>query len=266
MSTYNTILIERTGQVALVTLNRPGSLNAFDTEQRQEFIRAAREVNADDSIRVVVLTGAGRAFSAGADLAESAGKGASDNRGQDTEDLLNNDYKPGVLAISNAPKPWISAVNGAAAGVGSAFAMACDLTVMADDAYIYQAFGAIGLVPDGGATWQLVHTLGRKKAYEIMVTGEKVRAEKCEALGLCNRVVPSAELVDQALAWAQEIAGKAPLAMRYAKESVQFATTHALPDVISNEARLQHICVNSDDSREGAIAFLQKRAPQFKGH
>ena len=264
MSTYDTILIERTGHVALVTLNRPASLNAFDTQQRQEFIRAAREVNADDTIRVVVLTGAGRAFSAGADLMESAAP--SDNRGQDTEDLLNSDYKPGILAISNAPKPWISAVNGAAAGVGSAFAMACDLTVMAEDAYIYQAFGAIGLVPDGGATWQLVRTVGRKKAYEVMVTGEKISAQKCEALGLCNRVVPGAELVEQALAWAGEIANKAPLAMRYAKESVQFAVEQPLPDVISNEARLQHLCVNSDDSREGAMAFLEKRAPQFKGH
>jgi 2-(1,2-epoxy-1,2-dihydrophenyl)acetyl-CoA isomerase len=264
MSTYETILIERTGHVALVTLNRPASLNAFDTKQRQEFIRAAREVNADEAIRVVVLTGSGRAFSAGADLTESAGR--SENRGQDTEDLLNSDYKPGILAISNAPKPWISAVNGAAAGVGSAFAMACDLTVMAEDAYIYQAFGAIGLVPDGGATWQLVRTVGRKKAYEVMVTGEKISAQKCEVLGLCNRVVPSAELVEQALAWAGEIANKAPLAMRYAKESVQFAVEQPLPDVISNEARLQHLCVNSDDSREGAMAFLEKRTPQFKGH
>ena len=261
MSEYKTILVQRTGRVALVSLNRPDKLNAFDTALRREFISAAREVNADDDIRVVVLTGAGRAFSAGADLAEDGG--IVDGAG--TEDMLNSDYKFGILAIDRAPKPWISAVNGPCAGIGTAYAMACDLMVMADDAYLYQAFAAIGLVPDGGATWQLARALGRKKAYELIVTGEKLGAGDAEALGLCNRVVPAGELVEQAVAWAQEIAGKAPLAMRYAKESLNFAMENNLADVISNEARLQHLCIDSDDAKEGAVAFLQKRKPEFKG-
>ncbi len=261
MSDYKTIEIERTGHVALVTLNRPDNLNAFDTSLRREFIDAAREVNKDGAIRVVVLTGAGRAFSAGADLAEEGG--VTDGAG--TEDMLNSDYKFGILAIANAPKPWISAVNGPCAGIGTAYAMACDLMVMADDAYLYQAFAAIGLVPDGGATWQLARALGRKKAYELIVTGEKLKADDAAALGLCNRVVPAGELVEQAIVWAEEIAAKAPLAMRYAKESLNFAMENTLGDVISNEARLQHLCIESDDSKEGAIAFLQKRKPEFKG-
>lgn len=261
MPDYNTILIERTGHVALVSLNRPDNLNAFDTSLRREFISAAREVNADDDVRVVVLTGAGRAFSAGADLAEDGG--IVDGHG--TEDMLNSDYKFGILAIDRAPKPWISAVNGPCAGIGTAYAMACDLMVMADDAYLYQAFAAIGLVPDGGATWQLARALGRKKAYELIATGEKLKADDAEALGLCNRVVPGGELVEKAIIWAEEIAEKAPLAMRYAKESLNFAMENSLADVISNEARLQHLCIDSDDSKEGAMAFLQKRKPEFKG-
>ena len=261
MTDYKTLTVARTGAVALLSFNRPNNLNAFDTAMRREFVVAARELNKDEAIRVVVLTGSGRAFSAGADLAEDGGI----MDGQLTEDMLNQDYKPGLLAIADAPKPWISAVNGPCAGIGTAYAMACDLMVMADDAYLYQAFAAIGLVPDGGATWQLARTLGRKRAYELIVTGEKLPAARCAELGLCNRVVPAAGLTDQAVAWGAEIAGKAPLAMRYAKESLNFAMENSLGDVISNEARLQHICVDSEDAREGGLAFLQKRKPAFTG-
>ncbi|GHD27873.1 enoyl-CoA hydratase/isomerase family protein [Halioglobus pacificus] len=261
MSTYETITIEHTGHVALVTLNRPDKLNAWDTVMREEFVRVAREVNADSNVRAVVLTGAGRAFSAGADLTEEGGI----VDGQGTEDVLNHSYKPGIMAVAHGNKPWISAVNGACAGIGTAYAMACDLMIMADDAYLYQAFGAIGLVPDGGATWQLARGLGRKRAYELMVTGEKLNGESAVALGLCNRVAPAEELVDQAMAWAGEIAEKAPLAMRYAKEAVNFAMENTLPDAISCEARLQNICIESNDSKEGVMAFLEKRKANFTG-
>ena len=156
MSALETVTIERHDQVALVSLNRPDSLNAFSAELRRDLAAAVNEVNADDGIRVVVLTGIGRAFSAGADLMEVQGDDF------DVRSQLNNEYKPVLMAISESSKPWISAVNGAAAGIGSAFAMVCDLTVMAEDAFIYQAFAAIGLVPDGGATWHLARTkIGR---------------------------------------------------------------------------------------------------------
>jgi 2-(1,2-epoxy-1,2-dihydrophenyl)acetyl-CoA isomerase len=261
MSNYETVSIERQQSVAIVRLNRPDALNSFNAALRRELLLAAREVNDDKDIRVVILTGAGRAFSAGADLSETSAAGENFR----VEDELNGEYKPVLMEITAAPKPWISAVNGAAAGIGSAFALVCDLTVMAQDAFLYQAFSAISLVPDGGATWHLVRTIGRKRAYEMIVTGEKVPAQQCMELGLCNRVVPTEDLVQETLAWAQELANKAPLALRYAKQALNEAMEASLDNTISNEARLQHICVSSEDAREGISAFLQKRKPQWQG-
>ena len=259
MSGFETVTVERRGMVGVVTLNRPDVLNAFNAVLCRELLLAVEEVNADQDIRVAVLTGAGRAFSAGADLGEIQGPGAS------VIDTLNNAYKPILMAITNAPKPWVSAVNGAAAGIGSAFAMCCDLTVMAEDGYIYQAFSAIGLIPDGGATWHLVNTLGRKRAYEMIVSGEKVAAQKCLDLGLCNRVVATDSLMDETMSWAEELATKAPLSLRYAKKALNDAMNYSVGDTISNEAELQHLCITSEDAREGVAAFMQKRSAQRKG-
>jgi len=261
MTDYQSIEIERQGSVAVVTMNRPEALNSFDATLRREILLAAREVNDDDSVRVVVLTGAGRGFGAGADLSELP----MDDPDWRVEDQLNLEYKPVMLEIFNAPKPWISAVQGPAAGVSSAFAMVCDLTVMAENAYIYQAFAAISLVPDGGATWHLVRTIGRKRAYEVIVTGEKVSAQKCFEWGLCNRVVANDQLMDETLAWAEELAARAPLSLRYAKQAVVHACEADLVQTISDEARLQGICIDSEDAAEGTAAFLDKRPPVWKG-
>lgn len=261
MSDYETVLIEQHGAVAVVSLNRPDALNSFNAALRRDILLAARQVNDDDSVRVVVLTGAGRAFSAGADLGELPDAGDNFR----VEDQLNGEFKPSLLEIMEAPKPWISAVNGPCAGIGSAYAMACDLTVMAEDAFVYQAFSAISLVPDGGATWHLVRTLGRKRAYEVIVTGEKIKAGKCLDWGLCNRVVPAEQLLEETLAWAQELAGKAPLSLRYAKQALNGAIENTVGDTISAEAKLQHLCITSDDAKEGVAAFMQKRAPQWQG-
>ncbi len=256
---YENVKVEREGPIAIVSFNRPKTLNAIESGIRREIAAAVDEVNGDDSVRVVILTGEGRAFCAGADLTERRSDGV------DVEQLLNDEYKPVLMAITEAPKPWISAVNGAAAGVGSAFAMNCDLTVMAEDAYLYQAFAAISLIPDGGATWHLARTLGKKKAYELIALGEKLKAEKCLELGLCNRVGPTEQLLDEARALATELVGRAPLSLRYAKETVNAAMSESVGETISHEARLQKICSTSEDAREGALAFLEKRAPVFKG-
>lgn len=259
MSKLESVNIERHGAVAVVTLNRPQALNAFEASLRRDLLSAVKEVNADESVRIVILTGAGRGFSAGADLTEPQPEGF------DVRDQLNGEYKPILMGITNAPKPWISAVQGPAAGIGSAFAMNCDLTVMAEDAYLYQAFTAISLIPDGGATWHLVRAIGRKRAYEVILTGEKVTAAKCLDWGLCNRVVPTDQLLEQTLAWAQELAAKAPLSLHHAKTAVNRAMEDSVADTISSEAELQYLCVNSEDAVEGVTAFTEKRAPVWKG-
>jgi 2-(1,2-epoxy-1,2-dihydrophenyl)acetyl-CoA isomerase len=259
MSEFESIRLEVDGPVATLTLDRPKKRNAFDVPMLRECLAAVEQIHTDDALRVAILTGAGRSFSAGADLT------APPLPGRTVVEHLEHDYRPVLMAIVHGPKPWISAVNGAAAGIGSAFAMSCDLTVMAEDAYLYQAFGAIGLVPDGGATWHLARTIGRKRAYELIVTGEKLAAQRCLELGLCNRVVPADRLLAEARAWALELAGKAPLALRHAKRALQTAMDSDLGTTYSREAELQALCLASDDAQEGAQAFLEKRPPVFRG-
>lgn len=258
-----TVNIERDGAVARVVLDRPDSLNSFNAALRRDLLTAVSEVNADKSVRIVVLAGAGRAFCAGADLTENL---HGDNAGGvAVEQQLNAEYKPAVLGIVESPKLWIAEVQGAAAGIGSAFAMACDLMVMAEEGYLYQAFGAIGLIPDGGATWQLLRAVGRKRAMEIIVGGERLYGPRCLELGLCNRVVAADQLTAATREWAQELAQKAPLALTYSKAAVAQADSVGIGEMISAEATMQHILVDSGDAREGIAAFLEKRPPQFKG-
>ena len=156
---YETIKTEVDGNVGILTLNRPDSLNAWNTQMRADFRAAAAELEADPEVRCIVLTGEGRAFSAGADLKETAGI-----RDTTVERVLVEEYKPCVLAITNSNKPWIAAVSGPASGIGAAYAQACDLMIMGESAYIYMAFAAIALVPDGGNTWQMVRQLGYRRA------------------------------------------------------------------------------------------------------
>lgn len=259
MPSFEHVQVEIAGPIATLTMSRPEKRNAFDIPMLKEMLEAVEAINRDEALRVAILTGRGKGFSAGADLT------ARMEPGRSVVDNLEEDYRPVLMAIIEAPKPWISAVNGAAAGIGSAFAMSCDLTVMADDAFLYQAFTAIGLIPDGGATWHLARTIGRKRAYELIVTGEKLAAEKCLALGLCNRVVPADRLLEETRAWAEELARKAPLSLRHAKTALRTATTSDLGATYSKEAELQLACIESEDAREGIQAFIEKRSPVFRG-
>ncbi|WOJ96153.1 enoyl-CoA hydratase/isomerase family protein [Congregibacter brevis] len=262
--TFETLLIEKHGPVARLVMNRPDKLNTFSTTLRQEMMAAVNALNADPELRVIVLAGAGRAFSAGADLQDSAG-GDPAHRGQLTEHMLKNEYKPSILGITDSSKLWIAEVSGPAAGIGSAYMMACDLVVMAKGGYLYQAFGAIGLIPDGGATWQLLRALGRKRALEVIVGGERIYAERCLEWGLCNRVVEDGEETEAALEWAAELAKKAPLAMQFSKKAIAMAADLNFGEMISQEAAMQNICISSEDSTEGVMAFFEKRPPAFKG-
>ena len=170
-----------------------------------------------------------------------------------------------MLAIHHARKPWIAAVNGPCAGISYSYAMACDLMVMAESAYLFQPFVGIGLVPDGGATWLLPSFVGAKRAYELMAFGEKLGAEKAVEWGLANRILPDDDFAGHAMTFAQELAGRSPLGLRYAKEALAFGASHNLGDTISKEAALQVSCIGSDDSKEAIKAFFEKRQPDWQG-
>ncbi len=259
MSTYELIRFETDGALATITLDCPKKLNAMNEEMLTELFDATKRANEDDDVRIVILTGAGRSFCAGADLTMRHSPGGS------VGSHLDDFHRPILMAIREAPKPWISAVRGAAAGIGSAYAMGCDLTVMAEDAYLYQAFSNIGLVPDGGATWHLTRTIGRKRAYELIATGEKLPATRCLELGLCNRVVPTDRLLERTRDWAGELARRAPLALRHAKTSVRTASECDFPTTFTREVELQALCSESADHLEGVRAFMEKREPVFEG-
>lgn len=261
---YQTLRIEAHGPVARLVMNRPDKLNTFSSDMRAEMLAAVNTLNADPKLRVIVLAGEGRAFCAGADLADGM-VGEAQELGAATEHMLNVEYKPSIMGISESSKLWIAEVSGAAAGIGSAFMMACDLVVMAEGSYLYQAFAAIGLIPDGGATWQLLRAVGRKRALEIILGGERIDAQRCLELGLCNRVVSEGSETQQALQWAAELAEKAPLAVKYSKQALHMAAELGLGDMVSREAAMQSICIASNDASEGISAFLEKRAARFTG-
>lgn len=258
-SLYEHVALEREGPVAILSLDEPAKLNAMDVAMLRELRDAVAKIEGDDAIRVAILAGRGRAFCAGADLRADLGPGRT------TADHLNEDHRPVLAAILASRVPWISAVQGAAAGIGSAYMMSCDLTVMEQDAYLFQAFAGIGLVPDGGATWHLATTLGRKRAYELIATGERIPAARCLEWGLCNRVVPTGQGLCEAKAWAAALAERAPLSLRHAKQAVQTAITSDWNTTYDHEVELQMRCFESEDAREGVRAFVEKRAPVWKG-
>lgn len=258
---YQSLTYEKVGRVAVIKFNRPDKLNAFDTSQRREFVQAAREANADKDVWVVLLGAHGRAFSAGADLSEPNNEF---NDGHAVEDMLNLEYKPGIMQIADSRKPWVCAVNGACAGVGYSYAMACDMVMMADNAFLYQPFSAIGLVPDGGSTWLIPAAVGHKRAFELMALGEKLTAEKALEWGMINRVVPADSLQDDALALAQDLAERSPLALRHTKAALRYATEHSLSESITYEASLQRMCIDSEDSGNAVRAFFNKEKYEWQ--
>lgn len=259
MTDFETINYTVSNRVATIKLNRPKAMNAFNQKLRMDLTAAIEKAEADDDVRVVILTGEGRGFCAGADLADGLG----DHK--DIESQILKEYKPFLKAIDQSPKLYISAVNGACAGIGSALAMTCDFTVMADDAYIYLAFAAIGLIPDGGASYHLVNAMGYKKAMQLFVEAERLQPEECLEYGLANKVVPANELLSQTQAWAEKLAQGAPLAQKFGKQVLRAAARSSLNDVIDQEAKIQVVTTTSEDYMNAAMAFFKKQTPVFKG-
>lgn len=251
------IIFETDGGVARVTLNRPEAFNAMNKTMRDAFKQAIIDIHGNDAIRVVIVSGAGRGFCAGTDLTEKI-----DNP---ITLLLEQEYRPILAAIATSPKIWISQVHGSAAGIGAALAMNCDLMTMSEDATIYMAFAAIGLIPDGGNTWLLHRGLGYKRAMQAILEGRKIPAEEAVALGLANSAHDPEMLAEDTVALARRIAAGPPLASAAAKRLLRTMDGQSYEAAITSEAREQTDLIQSEDSREGVRAFFEKRAPKFEG-
>jgi len=243
--------------VAVITLHRPEAMNSFNTELRAALAFALEKAHEDDSVRVVILTGEGRTFSAGADL-----KAGID---RDVSEILQVEYRPVQEAIAKMAKPVIAAIPGSAAGIGLSIALNCDLLIMAENAFMLSPFTTISLVPDGGLNWMLVQQVGYRRAFQLSIESERIAADRCVELGLANRAVPAEELQSAALEWAQALAQRAPLSLAATKKVMRFAANNDWGSAYDMEAKLQGELLGSDDNKEGIQAFFEKRAPRVTG-
>jgi len=248
------------GPVATLTLDRPESLNALTVPVKVALREALESIASDRAVRAVIITGAGRAFCAGQDLAE---RESPDAAPLDVE--VRERYNPIIRAIRSMGQPVIAAVNGVAAGAGASLAFACDLRIAAEEARFVLAFGRIGLVPDSGATWFLPRLVGPAKAAELALVGDPLDAAEALRLGLVSKVVPGDRLLDEARAMAGRLAEGAPLALALTKEALQRSSTIDLDEALEGEAKLQGIAGASADHAEGLAAFKEKRPPRFSG-
>lgn len=254
------IRIETSEAITTIMLDRPDALNAFDRAMKEELLEALKAAERDRTVRVLILTGAGRAFSAGQDLKERHEPGASDLSVE-----LRTHYNPIILAMRRIEKPIVGAINGVAAGAGFSLALACDLIVASEAARFIQSFVRIGLVPDTGSTWLLPRLLGPARAAEVAMLAEPIDAATAERLGLVNRVVPADRLMDEARSLARRLAEGAPLALGLTKRAIRQSLGSDLASQLDLEAQLQAVAGRSRDHAEGVAAFVEKRPARFTG-
>ncbi len=252
--------VEIDGPVVTLTLDRPEALNALTVPVRVALREALESIAADRDVRAVILTGAGRAFCAGQDLAE---RDAPDAAPLDVE--IRERYNPIIRALRSMGQPVIAAVNGVAAGAGASLAFACDIRIAAEGARFVLAFGRIGLIPDSGATWFLPRLVGSARAAEMALVGDPIDAENALRIGLVSKVVPRDELLAAARGLADQLATGAPLAIALTKQALDRSWSIDLDEALEGEAKLQGIAGASADHAEGLTAFREKRPPRFDG-
>lgn len=260
--TYETITVDVSDQIATITLNRPDRLNAMPPAMADEIGDALDQLA---GARCVLITGAGRAFCSGADLAGRDDGGQSISGGQGAYRALTRSYNPMMMKLAKLSIPVVTAVNGPAAGIGCSLALAADFAIAGKSAYFLQAFVNIGLVPDGGASWMLPRLIGKARASEMMLLGEKIGGEKAADWGLIYKCVDDADLMAEAGALAARLAAGPTLALGIMRQNIANALDQDYASALRGEAEGQRIAGDSSDAREGAISFLKKRTAEFTG-
>lgn len=251
-----TLIIEIHTHVALIRLNRPEALNALNQQLMSELATTLQAMDTDDSVRCIVITGSEKAFAAGADIREMAGKTFA-------EAFVGDIFGPETEAIQRIRKPIIAAVAGFALGGGCELAMMCDFILAADTAKFGQPEINLGIIAGMGGTQRLTRAVGKAKAMEMNLTGRMIDAIEAERAGLVSRIIPAADLIDEALKTAGKIAAKSAVAVRAAKESVNRAEETTLREGLLHERRLFHAMFATEDQKEGMTAFLEKRPAKF---
>jgi 2-(1,2-epoxy-1,2-dihydrophenyl)acetyl-CoA isomerase len=260
---YLRILYQKEARVARLLLNRPRALNALDGATIEELRDALKAAAADSEVRVLILTGVGRAFCFGADVSEF--RKAQEQGGKAAIEALLSKAQEIIQVLYEMPKPTLAALNGFASGLGLDLALACDLRIATDRVKVSEAFVSMGLVPDGGGTFFLPRLIGSGKAAEMILMGEPITSQEAEKIGLINRVVPASEFDKTVLDWAQKLAKGPSLAIGFAKQALKKNFGLDLVEALKVEAEFQKICLQSADHREALRSYLERREPIFEG-
>jgi 2-(1,2-epoxy-1,2-dihydrophenyl)acetyl-CoA isomerase len=258
MSAYKFLRYTNENGIATIALNRPEVYNALNDEITFELQDAFKVVTRDENVRVVILTGEGKAFCSGQDLKASGGEKRS------FLDSLHKRYNPIIRAIRNLPKPVVCKLNGVAAGAGCSMALACDMIIASEEATLIEVFINIGLVPDSGSSYFLPRLVGMAKAFELCALGSKVKASEAAAMGLINKAVPADQLDTTVMEYAVHFSKAPTKSIGLIKKMLNRSATSSLDEMLDYEAYCQEIAGNSSDYKEGVTAFLEKRKPDFK--